>query len=68
MGSVFLIAEQKEGHLKRVTLEILGELLRQGAYLSPAIETAYRRASTGGGRSERSVASNHIGARSTRVD
>lgn len=29
-GKVFLIAEHKEGKLKRVTLEILGELLKQG--------------------------------------
>ncbi len=29
--SVFLIAEHKEGQLKRVTLEILGELLKQGS-------------------------------------
>jgi electron transfer flavoprotein alpha subunit len=29
-GQTFLIAEHKEGHLKRVTLEILGELLKQG--------------------------------------
>lgn len=30
-SKVFLIAEHKEGQLKRVTLEILGELLKQGA-------------------------------------
>jgi electron transfer flavoprotein alpha subunit len=29
--SIFLIGEHKEGQLKRVTLEILGELLKQGA-------------------------------------
>jgi len=30
MSDVFLIAEHKDGEVKRVTLEILGELLRQG--------------------------------------
>ena len=29
-GNIFLIAEHKDGHLKRVTLEILAELARQG--------------------------------------
>lgn len=30
MGNVFLIAEQKDGNIKRVSLEILSELTRQG--------------------------------------
>jgi electron transfer flavoprotein alpha subunit len=30
MGQVFLVAEHKDGQVKRVTLEILGELLKQG--------------------------------------
>ena len=30
MGNVFLIAEQKDGNIKRVSLEVLSELCRQG--------------------------------------
>lgn len=30
MGQVYLVAEHKDGHVKRVTFEILGELLKQG--------------------------------------
>lgn len=30
MGNVFVIAEQKDGHVKRVSLELLSELTRQG--------------------------------------